>query len=193
MAFFRNEHKIIPLGFNHPLHNWEFADAAERTAYSYSGDDVGKLAFQQDSETFWLITDVTSGTATFLQLGAAEDLISLILTGVSFAAATAITDTDTALAAFGKLQAQITLRATLASPALSGIPTAPTAATGTDTTQLSTTAFVQQEITAIPESRTPTFIASGNSFTVPTDTQCLAALPCRIDGDLIINGDWINL
>ncbi len=36
--------------------------------------------------------------------------------------------------------------ATLASPALTGTPTAPTAATGTDTTQIATTAFVQQEL-----------------------------------------------
>jgi len=38
--------------------------------------------------------------------------------------------------------------AALASPNLTGAPTAPTAATTTDTTQLATTAFVQQEITA---------------------------------------------
>lgn len=39
--------------------------------------------------------------------------------------------------------------ATVASPTLTGTPAAPTAATGTDTTQLATTAFVQQEINAL--------------------------------------------
>lgn len=39
-------------------------------------------------------------------------------------------------------------KADLASPALTGIPTAPTAATGTNTTQLATTAFVQAAIAA---------------------------------------------
>ncbi|PUE21869.1 hypothetical protein B9Z43_01430 [Limnohabitans sp. MMS-10A-192] len=39
-------------------------------------------------------------------------------------------------------------RAPLASPALTGSPTAPTAAQGTSTTQLATTAFVQAEIAA---------------------------------------------
>lgn len=39
--------------------------------------------------------------------------------------------------------------AALASPSLTGTPTAPTASTGTNTTQLATTAFVQQEITAL--------------------------------------------
>ena len=39
--------------------------------------------------------------------------------------------------------ADIASRATLASPAFTGIPTAPTATSGTNTTQLATTAFVQ--------------------------------------------------
>jgi hypothetical protein len=38
------------------------------------------------------------------------------------------------------------LLAPLASPALTGTPTAPTAASGTDTTQIATTAFVQSEV-----------------------------------------------
>lgn len=44
------------------------------------------------------------------------------------------------------LQTALNLKANLASPALSGVPTAPTAATLTSTTQLATTAFVQQEL-----------------------------------------------
>ena len=40
----------------------------------------------------------------------------------------------------------LALKAPLASPALTGVPTAPTAAGGTNTTQLSTTAFVQGEL-----------------------------------------------
>ena len=39
--------------------------------------------------------------------------------------------------------------ATLASPALTGAPTAPTATTGSNDTKIATTAFVQQEITAL--------------------------------------------
>jgi hypothetical protein len=53
--------------------------------------------------------------------------------------------------------------ATLASPAFTGIPSAPTAATGTNTTQLATTAFVLSEITAI-EAGVLTF--NGRSGTV---------------------------
>ena len=39
--------------------------------------------------------------------------------------------------------------ATLASPALTGAPTAPTAASGSDDTKIATTAFVQQEIATL--------------------------------------------
>ena len=66
--------------------------------------------------------------------------------------------TDLASAAWGTitgtlssqtdLQTALDLKAPLASPALTGVPTAPTAATLTSTTQLATTAFVQQELAA---------------------------------------------
>lgn len=66
--------------------------------------------------------------------------------------------TDLASAAWGSitgtlssqtdLQTALNLKADLASPALTGVPTAPTAATLTSTTQLATTAFVQQELAA---------------------------------------------
>lgn len=42
----------------------------------------------------------------------------------------------------------LALKAPLASPALTGVPSAPTAATTTNTTQIATTAFVQQEISS---------------------------------------------
>ena len=44
-----------------------------------------------------------------------------------------------------------TSRAPLDSPALTGTPTAPTAAVGTNTTQIATTAFVQAAIAAITD------------------------------------------
>ncbi len=44
------------------------------------------------------------------------------------------------------LNAALNLKADLASPAFTGIPTAPTAVTGTSTTQVATTAFVQDAI-----------------------------------------------
>ena len=44
---------------------------------------------------------------------------------------------------FKSLNDELITKAPLVSPGLSGVPTAPTAAAGTNTTQLATTAFVQ--------------------------------------------------
>jgi len=49
---------------------------------------------------------------------------------------------------FNAIQTSINSKADTNSPALAGTPTAPTASTGINTTQIATTAFVQQEITA---------------------------------------------
>ena len=49
---------------------------------------------------------------------------------------------------YNAIQTAINSKADTNSPALSGTPTAPTASAATDTTQIATTAFVQQEITA---------------------------------------------
>ena len=57
--------------------------------------------------------------------------------------------TDLALLAS---QSSVDLKAPLASPALTGTPTAPTANTATNTTQIATTAFVQQEIAILTDS-----------------------------------------
>jgi hypothetical protein len=51
---------------------------------------------------------------------------------------------------FNAIQTAVNSKANTNSPALTGTPTSTTASTGTDTTQIATTAFVQQEINAIP-------------------------------------------
>jgi len=58
---------------------------------------------------------------------------------------------------FNALQTAVNTKADLASPALSGTPTAPTASAGTNTTQVATTAFVTSANT--------TFLATDNTFT----------------------------
>jgi hypothetical protein len=50
------------------------------------------------------------------------------------------------------IQTQIDLKAPLASPALTGTPTSPTATLGTNTTQIATTAFVQAALAAVDTS-----------------------------------------
>ena len=51
---------------------------------------------------------------------------------------------------FNAIQTAVNSKANTNSPNLTGTPTSTTAATSTDTTQIATTAFVQQEINAIP-------------------------------------------
>lgn len=51
-------HRDVALGERHPAHNWEYADAAARTAATgFVPADVGKWARQLDNNTFWVLTD----------------------------------------------------------------------------------------------------------------------------------------
>lgn len=86
-------------------------------------------------------------------------------------------------------------RAPLTSPALTGMPTAPTADKGTNSTQIATTAFVQTAIsgggggtiattfTALSEE-----IAAGTEITVPAYTVGANTLQVFIDGALAVPG-----
>ena len=62
--------------------------------------------------------------------------------------------------------ADIANKADIASPALTGTPTAPTASPGTDSTQIATTAFVQQEVPAYATFTTPE-VNSTNTIVSP--------------------------
>jgi hypothetical protein len=75
------------------------------------------------------------------------------------------TATTTALAA----------KAPLASPALTGTPTAPTAAQGTNTTQVATTAFTRAEIAALVNSAPSTLDTLGEIATALTADESTAA------------------
>ena len=92
----------------------------------------------------------------------------------------------------------ITDAAPLASPSLTGIPTAPTAALGTNTTQLATTAFVQAATDAARQGlnvKDAVRVATGANLTasyasqVLTNTGTLAAL--SIDGVVLAVGDRV--
>jgi hypothetical protein len=63
------------------------------------------------------------------------------------------------------LQSALDAKAPLASPALTGTPTAPSAAAYADTTQIATTAQVYDTITTVPEN------AQASSHSRPTGTQ----------------------
>lgn len=117
-------------------------------------------------------TQTTAGVSAATVAATYAPLASPALTGNPTAPTPATADNDTSIAttAFVKAQGYLTSApvtsvagktgavtlvvgdvsgaAPLASPALTGTPTAPTATAGTNTTQLATTAFVQQEVPA---------------------------------------------
>lgn len=135
----------------------------QKTAFDAKGRKTGSSAATTD--------DLPEG-ATNLYFTTAR-VRATILTGLSTASSAVVAATDTILVGIGKLQAQISgliiqtitdgdtthapsgdavfdalaLKAALASPALTGTPSAPTAVGGTNTTQLATTEFVQAAIT----------------------------------------------
>lgn len=79
--------------------------------------------------------------------------------------------TSTAFARGDHVHPTDTSRAPLASPAFTGTPTAPTAAAGTNTTQIATTAFVQTEARYALTAKTPT--VSGTAATVACEDRAI--------------------
>lgn len=77
---------------------------------------------------------------------------------------------------FNAIQTAVNSKANTNSPALTGTPTSTTASTGTDTTQIATTAFVQQEINAIPAVDLSTVYPVGSIYMNATNSTNPATL-----------------
>ena len=73
--------------------------------------------------------------------------------------------------------ASVAAKAPLASPALTGTPTAPTAAAGTNSTQIATTAFVTSAGTTYTEITSATTAVAGNVYIVNTGSAVTLTLP----------------
>lgn len=91
----------------------------------------------------------------------ADTVRGVVLTGLSTATSTAITASDTILVAMGKLQGQIGLNASIASPTFTGTPKTTTAAKGINTTQIASTAYV---MTALGDYVKTTDTIDGGTF-----------------------------
>lgn len=112
-----------------------FVVASQAAMLALTGAEKGDLCVRTDlSKTF-----VLAG-ASYSTLGDWQELLNPTA-GVSSV------NGQTGTVTLGV--ANISGAAPLASPALTGIPTVPTAATGTNTVQAASTAFVQQEIAAL--------------------------------------------
>lgn len=117
------------------------------TGTGTQGDPLVATVISDAQNTPNLLIAGTDGTGTLID--ATSQIITRTLTGFAITNA-AIVASDTILAAFGKAQGQINVRAPLASPTFTGTPAAPTATPGTNTTQLATTAFVTAAVAAVP-------------------------------------------
>lgn len=60
-------HKNVAAGDVHIVCNWAVANAAARTGLSVVAGDVGKVCWQQDTDTFWFLK---ATTPTWVQIGA---------------------------------------------------------------------------------------------------------------------------
>lgn len=87
-------------------------------------------------------------------------------------------------------------RASLASPAFSGTPTAPTADKGTNSTQIATTAFVQTAVSSVAVTRSETVlttpITAGASVTVPAYTVGAMTINVYVNGIKCRRGDTFS-
>ena len=123
------------------------------------GDDVGqgddhlRLVKATVKTTFPNITGAVTPTHT--QLNYVAGVTSALQTQLDAKAAITYVDAGTS-----NIQTQLNAKAALASPALTGTPTVPTATAGTNTTQIASTAFVRAEVAATTVTGTWTLITS---------------------------------
>ena len=89
------------------------------------------------------------------------------------------------------IQTQLDKKAPLASPVLTGTPTAPTAAQGTNTTQIATTAFVKNEITNEINNFVDVVEAHVNAGTV-YGTGIIASINSPVVGSSVAVGNSIS-
>jgi len=141
--------------------SFSLADVQAGTFFGILSGNAATATALETSRTISLTGDV-SGSASFN--GTADATITAVVADDSHSHTTAtITGLDAALASY----------APLASPALTGTPTVPTAATNTNTTQVASTAFVVAQIAEDAPTKTGTGASgtwsisiSGNAATV---------------------------
>ncbi len=130
---------------------------APTAAISDNSTTIATTAFVKSAVTSVTVSDATTGSKGLIQLsgdlsGTAAlptitntAVITKVLTGYTSGAGT-LSATDNVLQAIQKLNGNDLLKAPLASPALTGTPTAPTVATSDNSTTIATTAFVKSAV-----------------------------------------------
>lgn len=111
-----------------------------QNAYSSVVADTTTLAASSKTDTL----SILAGSNITLSVNAANK--SITINGQSGAVQSDWNQSDSTKMDFIKNKPDLSLKANLASPNFTGTPTAPTAAAGTNTTQLATTAFVKSAV-----------------------------------------------
>ena len=135
----------------------------------------GKFLTTNGTSASWDDAVTPSGTQTLTNktIDADDNTISDLTTSnlksgvLQTSVRAAASASDTAIASEKAIRTELDLKAPLASPALTGTPTAPTATTGTNTDQIATTAFVQDAI-----SNASLTIAQNNPALTVSGGQC---------------------
>jgi hypothetical protein len=135
---------------------------------------AGRVTTLEGKDISITLTGDVSGTGTITNLG-----------NVSFSTTVADDSHNHIISNVDGLQAALDLKAPLASPALTGNPTAPTQTGTDDSTKIATTAFVQGRIDAIIGTAGATLDTLGElSASLAADQSGLAALTTTVGGKL---------
>ena len=152
------------------------AAAAASTALSAHEADTTNVHGIADTSALALTATVNSGLA--LKADLAGPTFTGTVSGITktmVGLGSVDNTTDAAKPVSTAAQTELDLKAPLASPALTGVPTAPTAAAATNTTQVATTAYVRGEVAALVNSAGATLDTLGEIATALGNDANLSA------------------
>jgi hypothetical protein len=149
--------RIASSGILAPSAGITFSDASTQTSAGITAATAASTYYLQTNPDNYITSAALSGYATESFVTSQGYITSSALTPYLTTATAASTYFTIASAAN---------KADLASPTFTGVPAAPTASPGTDSTQLATTAFVQQEVPAFATFTTPE-VNSTNTIVSP--------------------------
>jgi hypothetical protein len=67
-------HSNVPIGQRHGIHNWEFVNAAAKSALTdFTVLDIGKIAWQLDDNSFWILAEIDPAIVWKLCIGSTFD------------------------------------------------------------------------------------------------------------------------